>query len=208
MEIYGIVEKRSKIIPLCCLAMASFAIANAIQTFPDNWLFFVFALFLIVMVFYKNTPVITDEGTDEIMSVFALKRHSRWKWEDIDFIFANMTKEAPNAILILRKGKASRRIVIGSEYVQQVFDAAAEKNEKIVIKYNGNHEFRVKNMTTMSEADYKGAQAEADPPKSFHELANELRKIKAEQEREQLLKKPDFRTVKVVRSSKKLKEWK
>ena len=206
--------------PIFGLVVAALAFVKGFQNLTSGgWTFIICGLLLILLSLYKMTPAISEEGADDEMSIAGIVRHNLWKWEEINYMFANFTKEAPYALLIIRKGNAHRKIKLSPDDIQQIFDWATERNDRMTIQYNGGREFKVKNRTTMSKEEYEAANkaakvaaSEAEDeaftnPQSFHEFAQEAKKIKAQKERELLLRKPDLKKVKVKRPENRLRRW-
>lgn len=212
MKIYGITKKQNKVMPIFGLVVAALAFVKGFQNLTSGgWTFIICGLLLLILSLYKMTPVISEEGADDEISIAGIIKHNFWKWEDINYMFANFTKEAPNVLLIIRKGNATRKIKLSPDDIQQIFDWATERNDRMTIQYNGGREFKVKSRTTMSKEEYEAANEAAKDaamaPSNFHEFAQEAKKVKAQKERELLLRKPDLKKVKVTRPESKLRKW-
>ena len=138
MEFYGKTKQKSKFIGVFGVIIAIFAFYQGFTHISNGGISYMLCGALILLLcFYYSKPVITKEGADDIAVYFGIKKHYLWRWEDIDFMFADYSKLAPNVMLLVRTKGKNRKYTMDRECIPQIIDWAYEANPKMRIEYYG-----------------------------------------------------------------------
>lgn len=207
MRVHEVTKKRNKWFSVIGVAVAVLGIVKGLLDASSGnmqgAISAVIGLFILLIVFYSTIREISEEGVDEISSVYRIKKHNFWKWEDIEYLTADFRKQPPYVIITVKKNKGRRQVRILENEVERVLYWAAKRNPDIVILHNNDCVYESKYAQIMTISEYRRTHQEEYRPSTFHEFANEMRKIK----RERLLCKPELKKTKVKRNKKKIRNW-
>ena len=214
-KIHAKVKNNGKVLTLVIGAiglMAMYKGATGLANGANGLLYLALGILLILVAFYRPMTDIDREGVDDIFSVFGIKKHTVWKWEEISRLVADFDRAKPDVVIAVQKPQGAKKSFnVLPEDVPQIFEWAAAANDRVLIQHNGDVDINIPGRTKMNREEYEAMQQKVNAkPQNFHQFANEARKIKEEKEqivaqsrRNKMLKK-----AKPKLNEKKLKGWK
>lgn len=208
MRIFEVTKKRSKLWLVLGGAVAVLGIAKGFNDFAAGnaagAISAMIGIFILIIIFYSTIREITEEGVDEISSFLVFKKHNFWKWNEINTLFADFRKQPPYVLIGLKKENKRRQVRIDRDHVERIMYWAAQGNPDMTILHNNDCKYESQYAQIMTVSEHRETHESDYRPRTFHEFAKEMRKIK----RERLLIRPDIRKVKIKKPKKKLEGWK
>lgn len=216
MKIYAKSKENGRIMPIVVAAAALLALfkgVSALQNGANGIIFIAVGILLLLVAFYRPQTAVDREGVDNILNIAFIKKHNLWKWEDISSLFADYIKAKPDVIIAVKKGRgAGTGFHVLREDVPRIIQWAAEANDRMVIRHNGDMDIDVPGRESMSREEYEASKDKAVDikPQNFHQFAEEARKIKAEKEQivADAKRRKRLKKLKAKRNEKKLESWK
>lgn len=144
---YYSIHKRSKPINIICIAaLGLLLILLALDGNSKPSVYVICIILMLIAAFAKNNTIVDENCVDNCISMFGLKLHGRWKWEDINYMSFDYTRVAPDVLVTIRKRriKGSRTARMSSGCIQQILDWAVERNPDIRVDTKGHHNLKPK----------------------------------------------------------------
>ena len=131
MEFKGILRERQTWLKIAILIAAGYMMYLTITV--GQYLYTLFAVVVILAVFFKKEHVISKEGVDIRYELFGCKSMNRWEWKDITAIKTDYVKAYPNVLVHINKDVSIRDFVMKRSDISGIIELARKMNPDIYI---------------------------------------------------------------------------
>jgi len=131
MEFKGILRERQTWLKIAIIVAAGYMMYLTITA--GQYLYTMFAVVVVLAVFFKKEHVISKEGVDIRYDLLGIKHVNRWEWKDITAIKTDYVKAYPNVLVHIGKDVTIRDFVMKKGDINGILKLASEMNPDIYI---------------------------------------------------------------------------
>lgn len=132
MKYRGVVPERKTWVKAGIAVLAAYMIYR--EAMSGQWIYVPVAVLVILACFFKKEHIVSEEGVDIAHSLFGIKMHNLWKWEEITTLHTDRKRARPNVMLHIGKDVVTRTFVMKPSDCQAAVELAARMNSRIYIE--------------------------------------------------------------------------
>ena len=160
MEFKGLLKERQTWLKIAIIIAAGYMIYLTITA--GQYLYTMFAVVVILAVFFKKEHVISKEGVDIRYDLLGIKSMNRWEWKDISAIKTDYVKAYPNVLVHIGKDVSIRDFVMKRSDINGIIELARRMNPDIYIGHMTAEEKEARDQQVLRQQEIeKGIKAAA-----------------------------------------------
>lgn len=164
MKFKGLLKERQTWLKIAIIIAAGYMIYLTITA--GQYLYTLFAVVVILAVFFKKEHAISKEGVDIRYDLLGIKSMNRWEWKDISAIKTDYVKAYPNVLVHIGKDVSIRDFVMKRSDINGIIELARRMNPDIYIGHMTAEEKEARDQQVLRQQEIeKGIKAAANKRK-------------------------------------------
>ncbi len=132
MKYQGILPRKKPWVKATVIFLAVYMLL--LETLAGQYLYVPIAILVILSCFFQKEHLLTREGADIQHTLFGWTTHHLWRWEEIQVLYTDRRKAAPNVTLHIGKDVSFRTFLLTPADCQWVLRLAAAQNPNIHVE--------------------------------------------------------------------------